>query len=211
MRGTADHHGLDSLRLAIRAQGLSRQIPEQPALTYSVEASDSFGHLGYIDLIVAFDFPAADEIEWIAGLNVHASRDVLPPLIPTRHRVVQIVDRFGAYARLTSRFPDCQDLLAIGRFAPHVTCTAYQVRRALARMWPWDASPTWPLAVPGPPPWWADAYRAGASELGLPTALAIGHAWAAALLDPILSGAVSPRAQWDPTRVQWFETPQQAA
>ena len=203
MCGAAGHHGLDSLRLAIRAQGLSRQIPEQPALTYSVEASDSFGHLGYIDLIVAFDFPAADEIEWTAGLNVHASPDVLPPLFPTRARVVQIADRFGAYARITSEYPACHDLVAIGRLAPHLTCTANRMRRALARIWSWDALPAWPLAVPGPPPTWTVPYQDGAAELGLPQSLAVGHAWAAALLDPILSRALPPGATWDPTQLQW--------
>ena len=203
LRVASDGGRLEPLQLAIRARGLSRQIPDAPALAYGVEARDRDGAIGSVDLVVAFDFPAAEDIELIAGLNVLASANLPPPMIPTRARVAQIADRFGAYTRLTSQYPDCDDLLAVARLAPHLTCTAGRMRRAMERTWPWDASPTWPPAVPGPPPWWADPYRLGAAELGLPQSMAVGHAWAAALLDPILSGAVPPDAIWDPTRVQW--------
>ena len=203
LRRATGHQGLEQVQLAVRQSDRWPQVSQGPALAYRVEASDRNGEVGDVDLLVGFAYPAEDEIEWIAGLDVMAAQDGPPPQIPTRTRLAQIADRFGAYTGLTSRFPGCQDLLTIARFAPHLPCTAHQVRRALARMWPWDASPTWPLAVPGPPPWWSVPYQDGASELGLPTALAIGHAWAAAVLDPILSRTVPPSATWDPTRVNW--------
>ena len=78
-------------------------------------------------------------------------------------------------------------------------------------MWPRDATSAWPLAVPGPPPWWADAYRRGALELGLDPAKAVGHAWAAALLDPVLSAAVATGATWDPAAVRWVNPPPRQA
>ena len=191
------------MQLAIRQCERWPEVSQGPTLAYRVEARDRDGEVGSVDLLVGFAYPADDEIEWIAGLDVVAGQDGPPSLLPTRTRLAQIADRFGAYTGLTSRFPGCQDLLTIARFAPHLTCTAHQVRRALARMWPWDASPAWPLAVPGPPPWWADPYRLGAADLGLPQSMAVGHSWAAAFLDPILSSTVPPGATWDPTEAQW--------
>ena len=129
-----------------------------------------------------------------------AAQDGPPPRIPTRSRVAQVAARLGAY---TSRFPSCEDLLTIVRYAPHLTCTAGRMHRALDRAWPWTATPAWPLAVPAPPPAWADEYRRAAAELGLEPALAAGHAWAAALLDPILSGGGPPRATWNATELRW--------
>ena len=93
--------------------------------------------IGDVDLLVGFAFPAEDEIEWIASLDVLAARDGPPPLLPTRCRLAQTADRFGAYTGLTSRFPGCQDLLTIARFTPHLACTAHELRRALARIWSW--------------------------------------------------------------------------
>jgi len=203
LQRATEHQGLEPVQLAVRHSHRWPQVPHGPALTYHVEASDGDEEIGDLDLLVGFAFPAEDEIEWIAGLDVLAAQDELPPVLPTRSRLTQTADRFGAYTGLTSRFPGCQDLLAISRFAPHLTCAAHEVRQALARMWSWDASPTWPLAVPAPPPWWADEYRLSAVELGLTPTLAVGHAWAAALLDPILSSTVPPRAQWDPREARW--------
>ena len=210
-RRITEHQGLEPVQLAIRPCDRWPEVSQGPVLAYRVEVSDRDGEVGDADLLVGFAYPADDEIEWIAGLDVLAAQDGPPRLLPTRTRLAQIADRFGAYTSLTSRFSGCEDLLTIARFAPHLTCTAHELRRALGRMWPWDASPTWPLAVPAPPPWWAVAYRDGAADLGMPRSLAVGHAWAAAFLDPVLSDTVPPLAQWDPTQVQWAEAPRQAA
>ena len=211
LRRAIEHQGLEPVQLAVRHSDRWPQVSQGPVLAYRVEAGDRDGEIGDVDLLVGLTYPAEDEIEQIAGLDVVAAQEGPPPLLPTRSRLAQITDRFGAYTGLTSRLPGCQDLLTIARFAPHLTCTACQVRRALARMWPCDASPTWPLAVPGPPPWWAVPYRDGAVELGMPRSLAVGHAWAAALLDPVLSNTVPPRALWDSIRLQWSARPQEPA
>ena len=202
-RRVTEHQGLKPVHLAVRPCDRWPAVSQGLVLAYRIEASDRDGEIGDVDLLVGFAYPSDDEIEWTAGLDVLAAQDGSPPSLPRRTRLAQIADRFGAYMGLTSRFPGCQDLLTIARFAPHLTCTAHELRRALARVWPWDTSPTWPLAVPGPPPWWADAYQVGAAELGLPPALAVGHAWAASLLDPILSSTLPPGTTWDPARVKW--------
>ncbi|MCY3782255.1 MAG: hypothetical protein OXG79_00525 [Chloroflexi bacterium] len=206
LRRATEYQGLEPVQLAVRHSHRWPQVLHGPALAYHVEASDGDEDIGDVDLLVGFAFPAEDEIERIAGLDVLAAKDEPPPLLPTRTRLAKSADRFGAYTGLTSRFPGCQDLLTIARFAQHLTCTAHEVRQALARTWPCNASPTWPLAVPAPPPWWADEYRLSAVELGLTPTLAVGHAWAAALLDPILSSTVPPGAQWDPTEARWDQS-----
>ena len=203
LRKATELQGLQPIQLAIHSRDRAPQVSDGPALAYRVEASDRYGEIGEIDLIVGFGFPPADEIEWLAGLDVSTAQDESPLRIPTRSRVTQFAARLGAYTGRTSRFPSCEDLLTIARYAPQVMCTADRMRRALDRAWPWTATPTWPLAVPAPPPWWADEYRRGATDLGLTPALAVGHAWAAALFDPILSGTVPPRATWNATELRW--------
>ena len=210
-RQVTEHQGLEPVQFAVRQSVRWPQVSQGPAVAYHIDVSDRDGEVGDVDLLVGFSYPIEDEIEWIAGLDVVAAQDGPPPLLPTRDRVVQIADRLGAYIGLTSEFKACDDLLTIARFAPHLSCPAHQVRQALARTWPWDATPSWPQAVPSPPPWWAMPYGEGAAELGMPRSLAVGHAWAAALLDPVLSNTVPPGARWDPTQVQWAEAPQQAA
>ena len=203
LRRATEHQELEPVRLAVRHCDRWPEVSQGPVLAYRVEASDRNGRIGDSDLLVGFAYPAEEEIEWIASLDVMSASDELAPLLPTRTRLAQIADRFGAYTGLTSRFPGCQDLLTIARFAPQLTCTAHGLRQALARMRPWDAIPSWPQAVSGPPPWWAVAYGDEAAELGLLQSLAVGHAWAAALLDPVLSGTVPPGAAWNPTRAGW--------
>ena len=203
LRRATEHQELEPVRLAVRRCDIWPEVSQGPVLAYRIEASDRDGKVGDSDLLVGFGYPAEHEIERIAGLEVSSAPDEPAPLLPTRTRLAQIADRFGAYTGLTSRFPGCQDLLTIARFAPQLTCTAHRLRQALARMRPWDAIPSWPQAVPGPPPWWAVAYGDEAAELGLSQSLAVGHAWAAALLDPVLSSTVPPGATWNPTRAGW--------
>ncbi|MCY3749053.1 MAG: hypothetical protein OXG64_07140 [Chloroflexi bacterium] len=203
LRRASAFRGLDRVNVVVRAGVPYPQVPEGPALAYEVEAFDHDGAICELDLTIGFAFPPADEIEWLPGLELPAAQDGPLPQIPTRSRVTQLAARLGAYTGRTSRFPSYEDLLTIARYAPQVMCTADRMRRALDRVWPWTATPAWPLAVPAPPPWWADAYRDGAFELGLASALAVGHAWAAALLDPILSGTVPPGATWEPGKLRW--------
>ncbi len=204
LRRAAAYRGLEPVQLTVRVLTRWPEVVDGPALTYTVEAD---GDLGEVDLLVGFAYPRSDEIEWRPGLDVLDALAGPPPRLPTRTRLAQLTACLGAYTGRTSRFPDPEDLLAIARYAPQLTCTAEQLRRALGRVWPWDATSAWPLAVPGPPPWWADAYRRGALELGLDPAMAVGHAWAAALFDPILSATVPPGATWDQAAVRWGNPP----
>ena len=203
LRKATELQGLQPIQLAIHSRDRAPQVSDGPTLAYRVEASDRYGEIGEVDLIVGFAFPAEEEIEWLPGLEPAAVQYGPLPRIPTRSRVTQLAARLGAYTGRTSRFASCEDLATIARYAPQVACTASGLRRALDRVWPWTATPSWPLAVPAPPPWWADEYRRDAAELGLAPALAAGHAWAAALADPILSGTVPPRAAWNAMELRW--------
>ena len=82
LRVVSDGVRLEPLQLTVRARGQSRQMPDAPALAYGVEARDHDGTIGSVDLIVAFDFPASEDIELIAGLNVLPSKDMPPPRLP---------------------------------------------------------------------------------------------------------------------------------
>ena len=51
----------------------------------------------------------------------------------------------------------------------------------------------------------ADAYHRDALEIGLDDALAVGHAWAAELLDPILRALIPAGATWNPAAARWVD------
>ncbi|MDE2995008.1 MAG: hypothetical protein OXU67_14130 [Chloroflexota bacterium] len=203
LRQATEHQVLQPIQLAVHARDRAPQVALGPALAYRLEAFDRDGEIGEVDLIVGFTFPPADEIEWLASLDLSTDQDGSTPRIPTRSRVTQVAARLGTFTGRTSRFPACADLLTIARYAPNLKCTANQMHRALDRVWQWALTPSWPLAVPAPPPWWADEYRREAADLGLDRAIAVGHACAAALFDPILSGTVPPRATWNATELRW--------
>ena len=105
LQRATEHQGLELLQLAVRHCAGWPEVSQRPVLAYRVEASDRDGKVGDVDLLVGFAYPAEDEIEWIVGLDLVAAPEGPPPLLPTRTRLAQIADHFGAYTGLTSRFP----------------------------------------------------------------------------------------------------------
>ena len=70
MRRAIEHQGLEPVRLAVRHSDRWPQVSQGPALAYRVEAGDRDGEVGDVVLLVGFTYPAEDEIEQIAGLDV---------------------------------------------------------------------------------------------------------------------------------------------
>ncbi|MHB0870261.1 MAG: nucleotidyl transferase AbiEii/AbiGii toxin family protein [Chloroflexota bacterium] len=117
-----------------------------------------------------------------------------------------VAEKVHAYTRSyaaghsSSRTKDLVDLVLIASLFPF---PAGRLRGALRATF--DARGTHPLpaTLPSPPAGWGPAYRKLAAELGLQPEVSIGYQHAAAFLDPILGGAASDAAQWDPVRQTW--------
>ena len=120
-----------------------------------VAPCDSRRHLVDADLRVGFAFQCPDQIEWLPGLDVLDPPDG-PPL---RLAPASLISR-PTWARTRA-------VQALSRTVSTLqqTRTVSQLRRTLDRVLSWEASLTWPLAVPGPPPSRADIYRRGVTAL----------------------------------------------
>ena len=76
------------------------------------------------------------------------------------------------------------------------------LRRAVARVFTARATHESPASLPTPPDAWARPYRALAEEVGLDPDPSVGHALAAAFLDPVLADEQN-LGHWDANATEW--------
>ncbi|MFQ5922445.1 MAG: nucleotidyl transferase AbiEii/AbiGii toxin family protein [Anaerolineales bacterium] len=123
------------------------------------------------------------------------------PVLPLEQHVAEKVH---AYTRTygegmpSSRVKDLVDIVLIKSFA---SLDAEQVRKALQITFEARSLQRLPDSLPAPPPDWVSPYRKLASEVGIDPQLAVAHAEAAKLLDPVLSG--SARGRWNSEQNAW--------
>lgn len=116
-----------------------------------------------------------------------------------------IAEKLHAYTRTfddgreNTRVKDLVDLALIAELEQLDAAT---VREAIDHAFLSRAIQAVPDRLPSPPAAWTIPYRELAQATGIPTALAAGHASAAALLDPILAAHVT-EGTWDPNERRW--------
>ena len=193
----------DALEFEIGAHRRSTVATRPSALLFGANASLGGRVLESIEVQVGFDYPVETDIEWVTGSDLLAFTQIPPVEIPTKSRVLQLAQKLARYALRDTWGGSCLDLVGIVRLAGQLSCQAGQLRAALKRALSDAEVERLPLALPAPPPGWASTYRHQAAEFGLPTELTSAHARASALCDPLLSGAVTDAAVWDPGSSAW--------
>jgi hypothetical protein len=120
---------------------------------------------------------------------------------------LQVAEKLHAYTRTyeggraSTRPKDLVDLALISELS-HLD--AATLRREIDTVFALRDTHSTPESLPSPPAEWVTPFRRLAKEVGVPEDLAAGHRDAAALLDPILAGAISS-GRWDPARRRWHE------
>lgn len=121
----------------------------------------------------------------------------------------QVAEKLHAYTRIhpgsrtSTRVKDLVDLVLI---AQSFALDAATLRNAIEVTFAGRDTHPAPATLPDPPRQWGTPFAALARDLDVPVDHHSGHATAAALLDPILTGAAQAAA-WDPGTQTWSPAP----
>ena len=149
--------------------------------------------------------------EPIAGIETLKTPDLLSfaGIEPVTVRVVplemQIAEKLHAYTRThennrpSTRTKDLVDLSLIAELSE---LDAARLKQAIDTAFSSSTTDRLPRSLPPPPEEWRTPFRQLAQAVGIAGDLDAGHAIAAALLDPILSGELK-RGLWSPDAQNW--------
>lgn len=158
-------------------------------------------------LDVAFRGDEAIATETLSTEDLLAFAGIAPVEVEVVALELQVAEKLHAYTRTyegtrpSTRAKDLVDLALIAEFSrPDAASLRGSIEATFARR---DTHPL-PSRVPLPPAEWAPQFRRLAEEVGAPSELAAGHAEAAALLEPVLSGL--RKGVWEPRRRRWAAT-----
>jgi len=196
----------DYFRFAVERTAKLDELLEGATARYHVSAYLAGRRFEELTLDVGFGEPPVGGSEWLRGTDLLSFAEIAPievPALPLEQHVAEKVHAYcRAYAdgRASSRVKDLVDLVVILSLFPF---QAGRLRSALYATF--DARGVRPLPpeLPPPPSGWDLAYRKMAAEVRLAPDVSIGYRQAAAFLNPILRGAVSDNAGWDPLRSTW--------
>lgn len=146
------------------------------------------------------------ESEWLETPNVLAFADVEPAIVAAVPVEIQVAEKLHAYTRTyegdrqSTRVKDFVDLVLIASLLP---LDAGRLSDALQSTFDTRDTHTTPELLPEPPDGWRPAFSELAGIVGAQTDIAAAHSDAAALLVPILSGAVKD-GSWSPDAQRWI-------
>jgi len=143
--------------------------------------------------------------DWLTTPNVLGFADVEPPTVAAVPVEIQVAEKLHAYTRAydggrpSTRVKDLVDLVLI---AGCLSLDADCLRAALERTFHARETHAIPGLLPAPPDEWRAPFRELAGTVDAPTEMSAAHAEAAAMLSPILGGAVK-HGRWHPDRGRW--------
>lgn len=155
---------------------------------------------------VGFGDPLGWQPDLLRGSDLLAFAGIDPIVVPVVPLEQHIAEKLHAYTRgyaggrPSTREKDLVDLVLIQAAAAF---EAGRLRAALDGTFRARGAHTLPTKLPSPPPTWGLAYRKMAIEVGIDPNVSAGFVVVAAFLDPILGGAASDDARWDPVRRAW--------
>ena len=155
-------------------------------------------------LDIGFDPPAGIEPDRLQGPALLTFAGIEPVVVPALPLEFLVAEKVHAYSRAygdravaSTRVKDLVDLALI---ATEAAPDAERLRTALEVTFGRRASHSLPARLPRPPADWRVPYGRMARGIGLDPDLDAGHATAARLLDPVLSGNVMSATRDPPTR-----------
>ncbi len=195
----------DFFTFAIERTTALDRLRDGAAVRYHVIAELAGRTFDEFVLDVGFDPPTGVELARLRGPDLLAFAHLAPVEVAALPLEFQIAEKVHAYTRgygdrtPSTRVKDLVDLALIAtEGAPEATVLRIAIDQTFARRPGQRVPPT----LPGPPPDWRVPYGRMAREIGLDPDLAAGHALAARLLDPILSGEVAA-GTWHPGHEGW--------
>ncbi len=195
----------DFFGFAIERTSALDRLRDGAAVRYHVVAELAGRTFDEFVLDVGFDPPTDVELARLRGPDLLAFADLVPVEVAAVPLEFQIAEKVHAYTRgYGDRTPSTRvkDLVDLALIATEGTPDAALLRIAMDRTFARRAGQPLPAALPDPPADWRVPYARMARDIGLDPDLGAGHAVAARMLDPVLSGEVAS-ATWNPGDGGW--------
>ena len=195
----------DFFGFAIERTSALDRLRDGAAVRYHVIAELAGRTFDEFVLDVGFDPPTDVELARLRGPDLLAFADLAPVEVAAVPLEFQIAEKVHAYTRgYGDRTPSTRvkDLVDLALIATEGAPDAALLRTAMDRTFARRAGQPVPPTLPDPPPDWRVPYGRMAREIGLDPDLEAGHALAARMLDPVLSGEVVS-ATWSPGDEGW--------
>jgi predicted nucleotidyltransferase component of viral defense system len=196
----------DFFGFAIERTGALDRLVDGAAVRYHVVAELAGRTFDEFVLDIGFDPPAGIEPDRLQGPDLLTFAGIEPVVVRALPLEFQVAEKVHAYSRAygdrtvaSTRVKDLVDLVLI---ATEAAPDAVRLRTALEVTFGRRASHSLPARLPRPPADWRVPFGRMARDIGLDPDLDAGHATAARLLDPVLSGDVMS-ATWDPSTRNW--------
>lgn len=195
----------DFFAFAIERTTALDRLTDATAVRYHVVAELAGRTFDEFVLDVGFDPPAGVETPRLHGPDLLAFADLAPVEVPAVPLEFQIAEKVHAYARgYGDRTPSTRvkDLVDLALIATEGAPDAALLRIAMDQTFGRRSGQPIPLALPDPPTDWRVPYGRMARDIRLDPDLGTGHALAARMLDPVLSGEVRAGA-WVSKDGEW--------
>lgn len=159
---------------------------------------------------VGFAEPSALPTETIAGNDFLDFAGVERITMPVIAIEIHLAEKIHAYCRTyagnrqNTRVKDLIDIVLIGETQE---LRAGNVRLAIDHTFESRGTHPIPTKLEAPPAAWAVPYRELARSVAIEPDIAAGHAFASALIEPLLGGALAPDAMWDTSTRRWATRP----
>jgi predicted nucleotidyltransferase component of viral defense system len=183
----------DFFAFAIERTTALDRLRDSAAVRYHVTAELAGRTFDEFVLAVGFDPPTDVELARLRGPDLLAFADLAPVEVAAVPLEFQIAEKVHAYTRgYGDRTPSTRvkDLVDLALIATEGAPNAALLRIAMGQTFGRRAGQPLRPMLPDPPADWRVPYGRMAREIGLDPDLEAGHALAARLLDPILSGEV---------------------
>lgn len=175
--------------------------------SYRFRVSASLAGRRFETFLLDVGFRRDDRIatETLATEDLLAFAGIAPVEVEAIPLELQVAEKLHAYtrtyegARPSTRAKDLVDLVLIAELS---RLDADMLRGAIEGTFARRETHPVPGRLALPPADWATQFRQLAEAVGAPTELVTGHAEAAALLEPVLSGEIRSGV-WDPERKRW--------
>lgn len=202
----------DYFHYAVEQTDALARLEEGAAVRYRIR-TELAGRVFELVVDIGLDALALDTVEFVHGRGLLAFAGLESPQVPAIPLTYHIAEKIHAYTRHygsggreSTRVKDLVDLVLIATDTTS-TCQARDVRIALDLTFAQRQTHPLPAALPAPPAGWAIPYRRLAGDVALTGDIMIGHAKAAAFLDPVLNGTCATNAWWQPRDGLWSTDP----
>ena len=148
---------------------------------------------------------ATTEVDYLTTPGTLTFAGIEPVTVAATPLELHVAEKLHAYTRVydgsrtSTRTKDLVDLALIAELSP---LDAARLRSAIDEIFASRGTHPGPDRLPTPPEGWRLPFRQLAEAVGVPTETSEAHSHAAAVVDPILSGAIK-QGTWDPDAPAW--------